>query len=128
MNLLELKTNIALVGYICTHRVSFQFTIQEIHEMVRVLEYELSLQIPMYVSGTSDAKSWWESYQVINKRYEKLYLSGKRKGSINLKMANWNTLYCLFMHTQLDSMALRQVLDQLHQFIISYSHKGIINQ
>jgi hypothetical protein len=93
-----------------------------------VLEHELSYLFPIKASETRVAKILWDCYQVINKRYEKLYYCGKAKGSITLPLANWLFVYYLLKHCSYNSMELRQVIKGLDQLVIGYNHKGILNE
>lgn len=120
--------NMLNVGYLSTKRYSFQFRVNEIQEMRMVLEQELSHLFPIKISETPVAKILWDCYQVINKRYEKLYYCRKAKGSSTLPMANWLSVYYLLNCCSNNSMELRQVLSQLDQLVISYRHKGILNE
>lgn len=83
---------------------------------------------PIKVSETPVAKILWDCYEVINKRYEKLYYCGKAKGPITLPMANWLSVYYVLKHCSHNSMELRQVINKLNQLVIGYHHKGILNE
>jgi hypothetical protein len=129
MNLTDRQiANMQNVGYLSTKRYSFQFRIKGVQEVKMVLEHELSYLFPIKVSETPVAKTLWDCYEVINKRYEVLYYCKKAKGSITLPMANWLSVYHLLKYWSHNSMELRQVINGLDQLVIAYNHKGILNE
>lgn len=129
MNLTDRQiVNMQNVGYLSTKRYSFQFWIKEIQEVKMVLEHELSYLFPIKVLETPVAKILWDCYEVINKRYEKLYYCGKAKGPITLPMANCLSVYYLLKHCSYNRMELRQVIKGLNQLVTSYNHQGILNE
>ncbi len=102
--------NIERVGYISTTKASMQLHVMEIHDVIWALQIEMSTY--QTDKKAALAKILWDCYMVIDKRYEKIEDTGKRKGSVSLLLSHWLTLYQFLLEFKFLPIRLIQCLEK----------------